>query len=101
VVALLRYVADKNGSEQILERDVMTEEGKWIGFSYCFADAAQQQVLGFKPPPRLEQVDDENPQGLQDCVRRLSSWADSLSTCESAPDAIFGKDKQENPHAKC
>jgi hypothetical protein len=39
-------VADKNGSEQILERDVMTEDGKWIGFSYCFADAAQQQVLG-------------------------------------------------------
>jgi hypothetical protein len=44
---------------------------------------SKQQILGFKPPARLEQIDDENPKRLQDCVHRLSSWADSLSARES------------------
>jgi hypothetical protein len=28
---------------------------------------AQEQVLGFKPPPRLEKIGDEHSERVQDC----------------------------------
>jgi hypothetical protein len=31
---------------------------------------AKKQVLGFKPPPRLEQVDDEHSERVQDRKHR-------------------------------
>ena len=31
----------------------------------------EKQVLGFKPPPRLEQVDDENSERVQDRKHRF------------------------------
>jgi hypothetical protein len=31
---------------------------------------AEKQILGFKPAPRLEQVDDEHSECVQDCKHR-------------------------------
>jgi hypothetical protein len=53
---------------------------------------AKKQVLGFKPPPRLEQVDDEYSERVQDRKHRFQWCDDSALQCESKPDIIFGKD---------
>jgi hypothetical protein len=44
---------------------------------------AKEQVLGYKPAPRLEQVDDEHFERVEDCEHRPQSCDDSLSRRES------------------
>jgi hypothetical protein len=54
----------------------------------------KEQVLGLQPSARLEQVDDEHPDQVQDCKHRLRSCDDSTLRRESEPDGIFGKDSK-------
>jgi hypothetical protein len=54
----------------------------------------EKQILGFKPAPRLEKVDDEHSQCVQDCKHRYQWCDDSALRCESNPDGIFGKDRR-------
>ncbi len=44
---------------------------------------AKEQVLGYKPAPRLEQVDDEHSERVEDCEHRPQSCDDSPSRRES------------------
>ena len=53
---------------------------------------AKEQVLGFKPAPRLEQVDDEHSERVQDREHRSEHAMISALRRESRPDEIFGKD---------
>jgi hypothetical protein len=53
----------------------------------------KEEVLGFQPATRLEQVDDEHPKQVQDCKHRPQSCDDSTLRRESEPDGIFGKDR--------
>src|SRR3974377_1372537 len=52
---------------------------------------AKEQVLGFKPAPRLEQVDDEHAERVQDCEHRHQSCDDSASRHESQAGWNFRK----------
>jgi hypothetical protein len=47
---------------------------------------AKEQVLGFKPAPRLEQIDDEHSERVQTILSRHAN---------PNPDGIFGKDTRE------
>src|SRR6516162_2693189 len=51
----------------------------------------KEQVLGFKPAPRLEQVDDEHSKRVQDCRHRRQSCDDSALRCESQAGWNFRK----------
>jgi hypothetical protein len=53
---------------------------------------AKEQVLGFKPAPRLEQVDDEHSEQVQDRQHRSQSCDVLPSDANPKPDGIFGKD---------
>jgi hypothetical protein len=55
-----------------------------------------KQILGFKPASRLEQIDDQRSERVQDCKHRPKSCDDSAARDESRPDRIFGKDSQKN-----
>src|SRR3974390_3384424 len=52
---------------------------------------AKEQVLGFKPAPRLEQIDDESAERVQDCQHRPQSCDDSASRHESQAGWNFRK----------
>jgi hypothetical protein len=54
---------------------------------------AEKQILGVKPAWRLEQIDEQHSQRVQDCKHPRKSCDDSASRGESRPDGIFGKDK--------
>jgi hypothetical protein len=43
----------------------------------------KEEVLGFKRAVRLEQVNDEHPEQVQDCKHRPKSCDVSASRCES------------------
>jgi hypothetical protein len=54
----------------------------------------EKQILGLQPAPRLEQVDDEYSECVEDRKHR-SQWCDeSALRCEPMSDGIFGKDKE-------
>jgi hypothetical protein len=52
---------------------------------------AKEQVLRFKPTRRLEEVDDEHCERMQERKHRPRSCDDSTRRCDSKPDGIFGK----------
>jgi hypothetical protein len=52
---------------------------------------AKKQVLGFKPAPRLEQVDDEHSERVQDWKHRPRSCDDSALRRESEAGWNFRK----------
>jgi hypothetical protein len=52
---------------------------------------AKKQVLGFKPAPRLEQVDDEHSERVQDWKHRPRSCYDSALRRESQAGWNFRK----------
>src|SRR5262249_5070516 len=54
---------------------------------------AKEQVLRFKPTRRLEEVDDEHCERMQEREHRPRSCGDSIRRCDSKPDGIFGKDR--------
>ena len=54
---------------------------------------AEKQILGVKPAWRLEQIDEQHSQRVQDCKHPRKSCDDSASRGESRPDGILGKDK--------
>jgi len=56
---------------------------------------AEKQILGFKPASRLEQIDEQRSERVQDCKHRRKSCDDSASRGESKPDGIFGKDTSQ------
>ena len=51
---------------------------------------AKEQVLGFKPATRLEQIDDDSKR-VQDCEHRSQSCDDSASQRESSAGWNFRK----------
>src|SRR5438876_5781196 len=53
---------------------------------------AKEQVLRFKPARRLEEVDDEHCERMQEREHRPRSCDDSTRRCDPRPDEIFGKD---------
>ena len=53
---------------------------------------AENQILSFKPAPRLEQVGCQHSERVQDCKHRSQWCDDSVLQCESGPDGIFGRD---------
>ena len=55
---------------------------------------AEKQILGFKPSPRLEQIGDEPSERVQDHKHRSQGCDDPALRCESMPDGIFGKDRE-------
>src|SRR5262249_36383373 len=55
---------------------------------------AKEQVLHFKSARRLEEVDDEHCERMQEREHRPRSCDDSTRLCDSQPDGIFGKDSQ-------
>jgi hypothetical protein len=60
----------------------------------CYGELmAEKQILGFKPAARLEQIDEQPSEPVQDCKHRLKSCDDSALRCESRLDGIFGKDR--------
>jgi hypothetical protein len=54
---------------------------------------AEKQILNFKPASRLEQIDDQDSERVQDCKHR-SQWCDDSVLHESGPDGIFGRDNR-------
>jgi hypothetical protein len=52
---------------------------------------AKEQVLRFKPTRRLEEVDDEHCERMQERGHRPRSCDDSTRRGDSKPDGIFGK----------
>src|SRR5277367_6397242 len=53
---------------------------------------AKEQILGFKPAPRLEQIDNEHSKQVRDCEHRPQSCADSASQCGPQAGWNFRKD---------
>src|SRR5215467_1208055 len=54
---------------------------------------AKEQVLNLKSARRLEEVDDEHCERMQEREHRPRSCDDSTRLCDSQPDGIFGKDR--------
>src|SRR5947207_13148963 len=52
---------------------------------------AEEQVLDFKPAPRLAEVDEEQCERLQEGEHRPRPCDDSTRRCDPKPDGIFGK----------
>jgi hypothetical protein len=58
---------------------------------------AQEQVLGFKPPPRHEKIDDEHSERVQHCEHRHQACNDSASRRESQVGWNFRKGQVSHP----
>jgi hypothetical protein len=59
---------------------------------------AENQILSFKPAPRLEQVGCQHFERVQDCKHRSQWCDDSVLQRESGPDGIFGRDSYRRSH---